>query len=354
MKSLYVAFGFVALGLLSHSSSVAQQQNQQTPQTGNQQYQPSAQAQQYQQALQQQRQQAQAAAPQMPAGFPLAPETQKYVEELLGYWENYSDQVNQYHCEFTRWEYDRDLCSYRKPDTQQLVAALISKGVVRYANPDQGMYEISEKWQFNAPPEEPGGETQYERPSVLNPEFSENEKWICNGSSIYEYDYQTKRLYELALPPEAQGEGLKNSPLPFVFGAKAQELLERFWIRDVTPKQLHGQQYWLEAWPKQASDAQVYQKVEIILSADPFLPMAIHMFLPNYDEKTNPSRVVFQFEERKINGVGQAFADNFMGVFISPRTPFGWKRVKKDLTNNVPEDGQRLGQAPAEGNSQGR
>lgn len=283
--------------------------------------------------------------PQLPPGFPLDAETQQYIEQLLAYWEGTSTQVSHYQCKFTRWQYDQEVCSFRKPVTNVsgenslvLVAAMISRGSIRFSTPGKGMYEVDEKWSFAGPPEQPGEEPKYERRSLSNPDFPEQEKWICDGLAIYEYDYETRRLYETKLPPEAQGEGLKNSPLPFVFGAKATELLDRYWIRDVTPGNVQDQ-YWLEAWPKRLNDAQTYSKIEIMLSRDPFLPTAIHMYAPNYNEKSNPSKMVFEFQQREINGTLAGLFDRY---WIRPSTPFGWQRVENDMMGegspaNVPK-----------------
>ncbi len=283
----------------------------------------------------------------MPPGFPLDSETQNYIEQLLTYWEGYSNQVTHYQCAFTRWHYDQEICNYRNPGNNHLVAAVISRGNIRFRTPDKGMYEVTEKWSFAGPPDEPAGEPRYERRKLTNDKFPEQEKWICDGQSIFEYDFETSRLYEIKLPPESQGEGLKNSPLPFVFGARAVELLDRYWIRDITPAAARDQ-YWLEAWPKQLGDAQNYSKVEIHLSRDPFLPMSIHMYAPNYDEKTNPSKMVFEFEQREINGT-LASLPIFDRFFIRPSTPFGWKRVERDLGTEV--DATRIGQTPDDSGS---
>lgn len=293
--------------------------------------------------------QAQTPQPQLPPGFPLDAETQQYIEQLLAYWEGTSAQVSHYQCKFTRWQFDPELCSYRKPDTNHLVAAMISFGSIRFSSPGKGMYEVDEKFSFASPPDQPGEDPKYERRALTNPEFPEKEKWICDGLAIYEYDYETKRLYETKLPPEAQGEGLKNSPLPFVFGAKATELLDRYWIRDVTPGNAQDQ-YWLEAWPKRLSDAQTYSKIEIMLSRDPFLPYAIHMYAPNYDAKTNPSKMSFEFRERQINGTLAGLLDHF---FIRPSTPPFWQRVENDLASeSFPGDVPRVSEslAPADPN----
>lgn len=269
--------------------------------------------------------------PQLPPGFPLEPQMQTYIEQLLTFWEGTASQVNHYQCAFTRWTFDHEICAVRNEANNHLRAAEISRGMIRYRNPDRGMYEVNEKWSFAGPPEQPGGEPKYERRSLTNKEYQEKEKWICDGLAIYEYDFELQRLYEVKLPPEMQGQGLKNSPLPFVFGAKASELLDRYWIRDVTPATVKDQ-YWLEAWPKRLEDAQTYSKLEIMLSREPFLPVAIHMYAANYDEKTHPSKVAFEFSDRQINGTLAGLLDPF---FIRPDTPWGWERIERDPAAEV-------------------
>lgn len=328
--SLFRLVSWTACLTILTSVSQAQQINGNPQQGVPAQQQAQSQSPSYEQQLQQQQQNV--VQPRQPAGFPLRAEDQQYIDQLLSYWEQNSDKINRYKCNFTRWQFDPVTCNYRIPGNNQLAAAMISKGNVRYSKPDKGMYEVLEMWQFAGPPKEAGGQPEYVRPAAnpQNADFVETEKWICDGEKIFEYDFENKRLYELTLPPEAQGEGLKNSPLPFVFGAKAAELKSRFWIRDVTPQSVHGKEYWLECWPKSINDAQAYQKVEIILSREPFLPISIHMYSPNYDLKTNPQKMVFQFEQRKINGTLDNMAD-FMQNFINPRTPFGWDRVPRSL-----------------------
>lgn len=269
--------------------------------------------------------------PQLPPGFPLEPQMQTYIEQLLTFWEGTAAQVTHYQCAFTRWTFDHEICAVRNEANNHLRAAEISRGMIRYRSPDRGMYEVNEKWSFAGPPDQPGGEPKYERRSLTNKEYQEKEKWVCDGLAIYEYDYETQRLYEVKLPPEMQGQGLKNSPLPFVFGAKASDLLDRYWIRDVTPANVKDQ-YWLEAWPKRLEDAQTYSRLEIMLSREPFLPIAIHMYAANYDEKTHPSKVAFEFNERQINGTLAGLLDPF---FIRPDTPWGWERIERDPAAEV-------------------
>ena len=245
---------------------------------------------------------------------------QDYIMQLLNHWEKSSDQVRHYKCDFMRWDYSGDL-GWRNPKTRELTANQISQGEIRYSAPDRATYETTKSWGYGKP-ETPGGQPSYEAMDIKNIK----ERWLCDGKAIYSYEYQNKKLYETAIPKEMQGKGLMETPLPFFFGAKADDMLSRYWVRIVTPKEVE-KEYWLEAIPKRASDTQMYSKLVLILSETDFLPQSLEIFSQNYDEKNNQlDRRVFVFKNRKSNGIGQSLTD-WGKRFLPPTTPIGWERV---------------------------
>ncbi len=272
--------------------------------------------------------------PQRP--FPeLSEEEAKYLDQFLDYWQSSSQSVKQYVCDFRRFSYDSGTVNYRDPGTNQLAAAEVATGQIRYAEPDKGFYETIQKWTFKAPPLQPGGEAEYEE---LNKEISQ-EKWICTGRAIFEFNFAQKILYESEIPAEMQGERIIDSPLPFLFGAKKDQILDRYWVR-VVP-QSSPDEYWLEAYPKRVEDARMYSKIEVILAKADFLPKAIHANSAQYDpQKGNFESTYFAFENRKINDQLSRFQD-FLGVFVRPQTPVfgGWKRVNR---SSLHEDHQAV------------
>ena len=289
-------------------------------------------------------------APQLPKGFPLPPDQEKYVSDLLDYWQQSSQQVKRSTCDFTRRDYSPDFCDYRDPRNNHLVPHIMSLGKIHFAAPDNGRYETDEVWDFKAPPEKVGEEPIYEQRDI-----NENrEKWICDGKAIYQFDYANKRLNETKIPPEMQGKGLANTPLPFfLFGADKKMILERYWIRPATPPGVEDA-YWLEAHPKRVADARVYKKLEIIISRDDFLPSSLVMYLSNYDPVKNPVSRSFEFTNRKVNSHLDAILD-FFSNFRRPPTPIGWKRVdiKPDVAANQPAvpDSSQSGPAKSQENS---
>ena len=271
-------------------------------------------------------QQRQGAAALAQAPFQLTEQETQYRNQVLDYWQQSSDKIKKYSCKFRRYEFDTDRVNHRNPKTNQLSAASIGVGELFFAAPQRGRYEVNEIWRFAAPPSSESEQADYQ----LQDKELFREKWICDGATIYEFDFTTKRLNETQLPPEMQGsKGLANSPIPFLFGAKRAEILNRYWVRVVTPKGTKGE-YWLEAYPKKADDAQNYKKIEIVIAEDDFLPKAMHMYGPQYDpKKGNFASMQFEFENRKVNGI------NLQDFFHRPQKPMGWERVQvQPLTSN--------------------
>ena len=246
-----------------------------------------------------------------------------YIDQLLDIWQESSGQVKQYTCDFQRWDYDPINCNYRNPGDNRLAASSIARGAVRYAKPDKGMFETNKVWDFAGPPEEAGGQPNYKE----REQSSNHEKWICTGDSIYEFDFENKVLYGMDIPQDMQGAGLANSPLPFLFGVEKQIIKDRYWVRMITPAGVENE-FWLEAWPKRIDDARNYQKIEIILAREDFLPKTLHIYATNYDEVKNPMSRVFEFGNRRVNSQLDKLK-NFLGIFVKPQTPINWRFVDR-------------------------
>lgn len=247
-------------------------------------------------------------------------EEQVYIAQVLDYWQQQTEKYEVYQCGFERYIYDTGLVAHRDPETDRLSAASVAVGEIRYAAPSKASYETSALYKFDGP----GKYEPIEDSSLA-------EKWITDGEGIYEFDFQSKRLYETKLDASMKGAaGLQNSPIPFLFGARKDQVLERYWVIVTTP-QGETDEIWLEAWPKRTADAQNYQKVEIILDSEAFLPNALHMYLPQYNpKKNNFSSVYIKFTDQRVNNQLAKFK-NFWGHFVKPKLPIGqgWERVPR-------------------------
>jgi TIGR03009 family protein len=272
-----------------------------------------------------------------PAEFPvLPPEHVKYVDDILSYWESSSSKIERFQCKFQRWNYDEAFLAVRDPRTGHLYARTVATGVVKYVAPDKGKYESDNVWKFEKPPEAAGAEPEYVK-------IDENEKWICDGQSIFEYVSATKKLIERGLPEEMKGQNISNGPIPFLFGAKADEMRARYWIRCITPQDVKGE-YWLEAWPKRAADAQDMKKVEVVLDEKDFLPKALTIYEVNHDAQQQMTRkTTFEFTDRQYNWQVLPFdLQKFVDEFHRPRTPLGWEKVVVPANGPDPRQAQAV------------
>lgn len=243
----------------------------------------------------------------MPDWFPLHPDLQKHTDNVLNFWEFHSGKIERYRCDFQRWEYDR-----QNFDQQQFQT--YSKGRIKYAKPDKGLFEVTELTQVQ---KQAGGKFGFDKQQA-----TEFEKWICDGKTVFEFDHRNKQLIERGLPPEMQGKQIVEGPLPFLFGAKKAQIEARYWVR-INPEKKNV--FWLEAVPKHREDAANFKQIDIVIPDNKeFLPKAIIL------HHRGGTQTTFEFEKRETNW-SQAFEALAIWnrAFFNPATPAGWKRVKQ-------------------------
>jgi TIGR03009 family protein len=242
--------------------------------------------------------------------FQLDPREQQFVRQVLEMWEVESGKIQTFSCRFERWEYHPVWFSDEKP-------MIKSHGQLTYSKPDQGSFKIEEirRWKNTDPQvndSDAPGDYVLQKSEV-------GEHWVCDGKAVYEYDHRNKQLKVTPLPEQLRGQSIVDGPLPFLFGANAEKLLKRYWIRS---PQGTPQSIWLEAYPRWQSDAANYHHVEVILNRKTMQPAAIQVHQPDGKE-----RHVYMFDTPTINGTLNGIFGN---LFSAPRTPLGWKRVVVD------------------------
>lgn len=230
---------------------------------------------------------------------------------VLRAWEERSSKIKTLWCDFTKWEFDAEWGPF--DPTQKGASAIIpkvSKGEIKYAAPDKGLYKITEIQTFERME---GSERKYRTIK------DGGEHWICDGLSIWAHEYEKKQLIERKLPPELQGQAITDGPLPFIFGAKADKLLHRYYLRLVTPTNAQGQ-VWIEAYPRFQLDAANFQKVTLILDQKTLLPFGLELYVPS-----GRKREVHQFANNVVNDPLRIFK----GDFSKPTLPRGWQKVEE-------------------------
>lgn len=266
---------------------------------------------------------------QMRAPFPaLNQQEQQYVDQILNYWEQSTKNIEQYSCEFKRWQYDpanQTVAQLQGKTGNSQIPLTTATGVLKYSAPDKGMYRIDRLGKLT------GNLLTNNVPE--HKEFSEQfgEYWICDGKSVYDYDRTAKVCTRYDMPPQMQGLGIINSPMPFLFGVQAAKLKERYWVRAIAPPlDANGQPrkdlYALEAYPKFSSDAVNYDHVTVVLDQAKFLPLMMIMHNTEW-RPDNDAKDVFEFTNREDGKslLQRITPDFWQKEFIPTDPPKDWK-----------------------------
>ncbi len=232
---------------------------------------------------------------QPPVPFRLTPQQEAYLDRVLNVWQQHSEKVKTFSCEFTRWEYDP---VFGPPNAPRF----IDEGEIKYKTPDKGMFRVR-KTDRNG--------------KMVDIEPQRAEHWICDGKSVFLYDHKTKKLREYKLPPEMQGKAISDGPLPFLFGAEAAKLKQRYYMRVTTPRDVTDQ-IWLEAHPRWRQDAANFIRVDLVLTVKDMMPNALQIHAPN-----GKNRTAYRFGKLKVNDMlTTILSDPFRAT-----TPLGWQKV---------------------------
>ena len=249
--------------------------------------------------------------------FPqLSPQQQTALDNLLNDWEKRNKQINLLESKFYRWKYDSVFGPSNSPPPKP------DDGELKFAAPDKAWMKIEAK----------------------NP--AQSEQWLCDGKSVFQWDYKQNVVMEWMLPPDMQGKGIGDGPLPFVFGIEAQKLKQRYYMQIITPPNVQNE-VWLEAFPRFQHDAANYSKVQVILqivgATRTLFPYAIQIYAPNEKDRT-----VYQLQEPKINP-RCLFGDMFGSDWTKPSVLRGWtKRTETPPDASANQAGQnQTGANPA-------
>lgn len=253
-----------------------------------------------------------------PAQYQNSPAEQAQVNQILILWQQKSQEVKTFDTKFVIFEYDLTFAppaDPRAPASADPLPVSKSQGILKFAAPDKGLYHIlytdkNGKWE-PTPPEQ-----------VVH--------WLCDGNSVFQYDYRQNKVIEHPLPPNMKGKAIADGPLPFLFGADAKKLDERYYFKVVRLPPQHDpkKELWLDAYPKRQADAANFSCAQLELNLPEMTPKALRLYLPggkNYNS--------YVFFETVINDRLRFFQGNP----FQPYTPRDWQKILEPLdTQTVP------------------
>jgi len=260
-------------------------------------------------------------APQVPNGFQLNQLQQTALDAVLDAWQQQSATVKTFRCTFQRLEYD---VVFGPKSKDKDIPLYQNVGEVSYVKPDKGSFQITETNKWQEEPVQPGQPPNAEKKGnwVKDPN-AVGDHWVCDGKSVYQYRPDLKQLVEHPIPPELQGQAIVDGPLPFLFGADAAKLKQRYWMKLDQTQNQNPNQIWIIALPKFQAQAADFTEIDVILDAKLLLPLYMQVWMPNRSHHT----YIFDIANSSKNSA----LDRLQALFERPSVPFGWKRVVENL-----------------------
>ena len=189
------------------------------------------------------------------------------LDATLRIWEKQSAQVQKLTGEHQRFVYDK-ISGIEKR----------GKGKFWFASPDRGRLDLVpvkvEDGTVNAKMKTPDGKPYSVRPDI-------QAIWVCNGQEVLQIEAEQKGYYRTEIPPELRGKNIMQSPLPFLFGMKADEVKRRYRLKFgpsntfVPGQDGRGKIVHIIAAPTRKSDATNWSQADVYLDGYTFLPRQI-------------------------------------------------------------------------------
>ncbi len=165
-----------------------------------------------------------------------------------------------------------------------------AEGVFYYEAPGKGRIDLK-------PKEIENGEQSGREITKGGPRFKlqsdRAERWICDGTDIWQVNDGAKQVDVFPIPQENQGQNIMDGPMPFLFGMPPEKAKIRYVLKLL---QDNPQQAVIEVLPRLQVDAANWRKATVILDKAIFLPRAVQLIDPSGNLET-----VYTFGEFQIN-----------------------------------------------------
>lgn len=244
------------------------------------------------------------------------------MEDILVEWEQKSAKIQRLEGTFVRTTYD-SIFNVEKYAT----------GKYCFKYPDQGSFE-----QKGTPVKDGQKGNRFPTYSVKS---GPNERWVCDGKRILKINDKDSQYEEVEIPPSDRGQNIRNSPLPFLFGMKAEEAKLRYSFELNTAK-TSDQQIWLKVKPLMQQDLANYAQAEVILDRATCVPVAVKLYDP-----TGNSEDVYVFNKKQMSINNRSWTQWLSSA--DPLTPDlrGYKKLIAPGGDAGAKPGTQLAPAPS-------
>ncbi len=212
--------------------------------------------------------------------------------QLLSQWADGSKNVTKLHGKHQRRSYDNTFGIEK-----------LATGEFWYEAPDKGRIDVvgveitAKMVEARNQPDAQVQRTKDGKPYQLQTDAAQ--RWICDGTKVFDIDDPKKTAHVVNLPPENRGKGIMNSPLPFLFGLPPQDAVKRFDLtihKDYRPAH---KLVWIKATPRTRGDAQNWSAADVMLNTETWLPKDVKLVNPAETKSTH-----YAFQDMEVNQVG--------------------------------------------------
>ena len=207
------------------------------------------------------------------------------METLLQEWEEKSAKVTRLEGRFAKFTYDHAFGVEKR-----------GLGTFCYQAPDKGSFHT---WGAKVDSKAVSKfKTKSQEPYTV--ETDKGERWVCDGIQILKIEESEKTFEAVEIPAEDRGQNIIKTPLPFVFGMKAEQAKERY-ILELDSQRTTESYFTIRVIPLLRDDLQNYSRAEVMLLKDKFLPRAVKLWDPSGN-----TEIVYSFDvdNMKINQKG--------------------------------------------------
>ena len=228
------------------------------------------------------------------------------LDQFLTRWEEYGKDIKKVACSVETKERGGGLYGEEGD-----VPLSHNFGEFRFIAPNKLLYHIRGEFQYDK-----------EEDGKKKPEYKKGlgeKKFVLDGKSLTEYDFKNRVALVTPIPEDQQNKDLTmDGPIPIFFIAKADNLKRRFYMKLITKPEKQDKEVWIEAWPRQAADAQSFQRIIITLRLSDLQPYYMRQYHAN-----GKSYSELWFYDISIN----------KGMWtIEPKIDFGWKREEAETS----------------------
>lgn len=131
------------------------------------------------------------------------------------------------------------------------------------------------------------------------------ERWICDGTDIWQVNDVAKQVDVFPIPKENQGQNIMDGPLPFLFGMPPAKAKMRYQLKLLADNENEAI---IEVHPRWAVDARNWKFARVILKKDVYLPRAVQLIDPSGNLETT-----YTFGDFHVNEDGRNFIQKFFG-----------------------------------------